>query len=354
LSPSRERLYVPFGTTAGDGVGWLAGIDTDAARVVAAFSSAPWLEPSSNGAMWGAAGPAVDEQGFVYATTGHGPPDSGPAPGVWASALVQLDADLRLVASYTPWNYCALDQAKMDLAGSAPLLLPGGSASMPLVAFGGAQGNVYLVARDRLTVAGARPACGTDPAADASLLNPFPQPQFGTRGPLNVFGPYSEIYGQLDWAKMRSKLAYYRDADGQVVLFASGSTKAAVDSTVSVPPSLVRVHVYEPLGLDPYLEVAAANDEVAFVDPGSPVVSSDGAGPPIVWVLDENAPRSASLLDPETPEPVLYAFDGATMELLWRSDDGALAHGGRYGAPVVAHGVVVVGTSSLQAFGLPQ
>ena len=35
------------------------------------------------------------------------------------------------------------------------------------------------------------------------------------------------------------------------------------------------------------------------------------------------------------------------------TDDGALALGGKYGTPVVAHGVVIVGTDRIQAFGPP-
>jgi len=48
----------------------------------------------------------------------------------------------------------------------------------------------------------ARPPCTTDSTTDRSLLPPDPQPQFGARGPLNVFGPYSEVYGNYDHAKM--------------------------------------------------------------------------------------------------------------------------------------------------------
>ena len=44
----------------------------------------------------------------------------------------------------------------------------------------------------------------TDAAKDGSLLAPTPQPQFGTRGPLNVFGPPTDRYGMGDLAKSRS------------------------------------------------------------------------------------------------------------------------------------------------------
>lgn len=86
------------------------------------------------------------------------------------------------------------------------------------------------------------------------------------------------------------------------------------------------------------------------MNPGSPVVSSDGGRSPIVWVVDQNARRSQPLLDPTTPGPVLYAIDGLTMKLLWRSATGDLEPGGKYVTPVAAHGVLYVATDRLHAF----
>jgi outer membrane protein assembly factor BamB len=354
LAVAGDRLYVPFGTYRGEGVGWLAAIDTSTASLASAFSSAPWSELDSNGGIWGAGGPAIDGVGNLWITTGNSPADSGPSPAVWGNSLLQLDRDLRLIGTYTPFNYCWLDEGNMDIGGSAAVLLPELPAtSTPFtVAFGGKQGNVYLV--DRTTLARdreARPGCSSDASSDGSLLPPDVQPQFGTRGPLNVFGPYSEEFGELDYAKMRSKPAFAIEGDERF-LYVAGSTKAAVDSDESVPPALAKLRIVTPEGEPAHLEIAAMNDAVAFVNPGSPIVAADDDRDGVVWVVDENAPRIASLLDPATPKPVLYAFDAGTLELVWRSDDGQLAHGGKYGTPVVAHGVVVVGTDRITAFGL--
>lgn len=355
LSPAGDRLYVPFGTYRGEGVGWLVAVDTADATLVAAFSSAPWSDMSSNGGIWGAAGVTVDAAGEIWATTGNSPPASASAARTWGNSLVHLDRDLALIGTYTPFNYCWLDFANMDIAASPPLLLPTlpGSMTPQTVAFGGKQGNVYLVDRTALRpAADARPPCSDDASGDASLLPPGPQPQFGTRGPLNVFGPYSELFGQLDHAKMRSRLAY-AELDGERWLFAAGATKAAEDSEQSVPPSVARLRVVASPGEAAWLEIAGYDTDVAFVNPGSPVVSSAAGDDGVVWVLDENAPRTASLLDPATPGPVLHAFDAQTLVQLWRSDDGALSRGGKYGTPVIAHGTAVVGTDRIVAFGLP-
>jgi hypothetical protein len=191
-----------------------------------------------------------------------------------------------------------------------------------------------------------------DPTSDASLLPPDPQPQFGTRGPLNVFGPYTEKYGNLDYAKMRSTPAWFVDASGTRFVFVSGASKAAADSMQSVPPSVARLLLNLQPGQPAWLTIDQRDDSLAFVNPGSPTITSNGAADAIVWVLDENASRLASLLDPSTPHPILYAIDAATLQLLWRSPDNDLYLGGKYNTPVVAHGVVFVGTDRVEAYGL--
>jgi hypothetical protein len=82
------------------------------------------------------------------------------------------------------------------------------------------------------------------------------------------------------------------------------------------------------------------------------VVTSHGSTGPIVWMVDENAQRVASLTDPAAPHPVLYAVDGTTMTPLWRSPPDELDVGGKYGAPTVVHGMVFVASDRLQAYGL--
>lgn len=72
---------------------------------------------------------------------------------------------------------------------------------------------------------------------------------------------------------------------------------------------------------------------------------------PVVWVLDENARRSAPLAGADAPSPVLYAFDGDSLDLLWKSAPGQLHTSGKCNEPVFANGTVVVGTDRIQAFG---
>jgi outer membrane protein assembly factor BamB len=360
LSPDGGLLYVPFGSYVDGGAGWLVAVDTRRPAVVSAFSVAPSSEPVANGGIWSAGGPAIDASGRVYATTGNSPADSAEAPGVWGQSLLMWDLRLRLLGTYTPFNYCALDVGDIDLGGSSPVLIPeldAASTTTPhLIAFGGKQGNVYLLDRDALG-SGAphldhRPPCTDDSTTDRSLLPPDPQPQYQAGGPLNVFGPYSDAYGRGDWARMRSTPAYFQPADGSAVLFVSGSTRPAEDSTEAVPPGVARLRIVTSPGQAAYVAIEATAADVAFLSPGSPVVTSNAAADAVVWVLDANLPRSHPLIGPDVPHPVLYALDAATLQILWRSAPDDLPVGGKYNTPAIAHGVVYVGTDRIQAFGL--
>jgi hypothetical protein len=359
LSPDGRLLYVPFGAYNDKGAGWMVAVDTATPRLASAFAGAPSSVAFANGGMWASGGPAIDDQGNVYSTTGNGTTDTTNVPGFWGqSVLVWVPgAPLTLVGTYTPWNYCQMDQGDVDLAGGAVVILPDlgtANTSTPhLITFGGKQGNQYLVDRDHMPGGlASRAPCSASPVAERSLLPPNPQPQFGEPGPLNVFGPYSENYAMVDYAKGRSTGAFFRAADGTNYLFVTGSSKAAVDSTVTVPPCLVRLRIVTAPGRPAYLAVDASENTFGFLSPGSPWVTSDGAKNAILWVLVANVTRVASLADPNVPHPILYALDPMTLKALWVSTPEMLHVGGKYNAPAFGHGMVFVGTDRIQAFGL--
>jgi hypothetical protein len=136
-------------------------------------------------------------------------------------------------------------------------------------------------------------------------------------------------------------------------VFVSGSTRAAENSIVSVPPGVARLRIVTGSGQPAYLAVDATAKQVAFLSPGSPVVTSnvDSSGG-LVWVLDANLPRAGPLVGPDVPHPVLYALDADSMQVVGRSAPDQLDIGGKYNTPAMAHGVVYVGTDRIQAFGL--
>jgi outer membrane protein assembly factor BamB len=250
-----------------------------------------------------------------------------------------------------------MDQHDTDLAAGTPMILPDldpATTSTPhLIAFGGKQGNAYLV--DRAHLAGRldqRPPCSSDSTTDKSLLPPEKQPQFGARGPLNVFGPYSENANDRDQAKARSTPAYFRGADGTHYVFFSGSTKVKVGSSDVKPPSLARLRVVTTPGQPAYFAIDATDTSMKCLTPGSPVVTSNGSDNAIVWVLDANVLRTHPLVGPNVPHPILYAIDATTLKVLWSSTPSQLQVGGKYSHPTIARGVVFVGTDRIQAFGL--
>lgn len=353
LSPDGQRLYVGFGETE---TGWTVSVDTAQARVHSAFASQAMPHRGAGG-LWGSGGPAVDEDGHVYVVTGSGFEGYKAQPHDWTQSVLKFadtEAGLQLRGTYTPFNHCRSATADIDLGSGGALLVPA-DAQAPgprLLVVGGKQGNAYLLDRDRLPGAlDWRPDCDTPAWADGSLLPPTSQPQFGTRGPLNVFGPYSEDDGAMDIARARSVPAFYRDAQGARHVLLTGNTRQRIALPDARPPSLVRLRIETGDDAQPYLAVAARQDSEILHNPGPAVITSHGGREAIAWVLDENARRSASLAGDDAPRPVLYAFDATTLALLWRSAPGQLYTSGKYNAPAFARGLAVVGTDRIQAFG---
>lgn len=356
LSPDGTRLYVTFGESE---TGWLVAVDTASATVASAFAAVAMPHRGSGG-IWGAGGAAVDATGQVFVVTGTGFDGHRDDAGNWAQSVLALGdsaaSGLTLRGSYTPFNHCASATMDIDLGSGGAMLIPDldptTTTTPRLLALGGKQGNVYLLDRTRLPGRlDRRQPCSDDAAGDASLLPPQDQPQFGRRGPLNVFGPYSDKDAALNQARGRSVPAYFGGERGTPYLFVTGNTRQAEGSSVAVAPSLVRLAIDAEPGRAAYLRVDGAANDSVFRNPGSPVVTSNGPRDAIVWVLDENADRSAPLVGADAPQPVLYAYDALSLALLWRSAPGQLATSGKYNEPAFGRGQVFVGTDRIQAFG---
>jgi hypothetical protein len=357
LSPDGSLLYATFGESI---PGWVVAVDTSTAKVASAFASVA-VPHGTAGGIWGAGGAAIDMQGNVFVIVGTAFGGYLDQPHDWVqSALMfpQPASDgFTLRGTYTPFNYCHSAMMDIDVGSGGAILLPDldplTTSTPHLMAFGGKQGNLYLVNRtDMPGRLDGRQACSDDASSDTSLLSPNPQLQFGKSGPLNIFGPYSEDGNAVDQAKSRSVPAYFSAVDGRQFLFVSGSSKKDEHSDINVPPCLARVKVVVMPGKPAYLEVDQLEQTVVLENPGSPVVTSHGSMSPIVWVLDEHAHRSTSLAGPNAPRPVLYAFDALTLRLLWNSEPGELSAGGKYSEPAIARGTVFVATDRVQAFGL--
>lgn len=357
LSPDDRYVFA----TIGQGRGWVVAIDTAHKALASAFSSTP-LSEDSIGGVWGSTGVSIDTKGNVYAVTGaSGSQRHAPPLHNWAQSVLKFDpvsgSGLTLRGVYTPFNYCRTEAGDVDVGSSGAAILPDADSNSlsedPLLAVGGKQGNAYLIGRSSFRAPGnERRSCSEEADTDQSLLPPDPQPQYGKRGPLNIFGPYSDAEGMLDRAKNRGTPAFFRDAAGDEYLFYSGTSKDPEDTEVSVAPSMVRLKLVRSSGAHPYLRVDGRPMDFVWQNPGPPVISSDGGKNAIVWVLDENAARSAILTGPRAPQPVLYAIDAKTLKVLWKSGDGLLQASGKYNSPTIADGTVYVGTDRIVAFGI--
>jgi mono/diheme cytochrome c family protein len=369
LSSDGARLYVSFGLD--NSSGWLVAVDTSHPRVATAFSSTA-ITSEIQGGMWASGGPSVDLQGNVYIATGASYTQwqrHAGIPGVfpetahsWGQSILQLKDDpvtgFELVGTYTPFNYCLAAANDIDLGSSGTVIidLDQSKTSTPhLLALGGAkQGNAYLLDRTRMPGGVTkRHPCSDDSSSDLSLLSPENQPQFGKRGPINIFGPYTDEHAMLNQARSRTTLAYFHAPTGDDYVYITGSKKRGEDFQVSTPPGLAKLKIVTSSGQPAYLHVDQLEQTQTFDNPGSPIVTSRRGGKDaIVWVLDMNAAEQTTLYGPDAPEPVLYAFDAINLKLLWKSSPGVLLPSGKYNEPTVVNGAVFVGTDRVQAFGL--
>ena len=364
LNSDGSRLYVTF---AGNW-GWIVSIDTDSASVASAFSATTRSE--ENGGMWASGGPSIDSDDNIHIATGARNSRAIRAQGIpaifpdsehnWGQSVIRLRDDLEtgfeLTGTYSPFNYAQAQVMDIDLGSSGTVVIdldPAITSTPHLLVAGGKQGNVYLI--DRENMPGSlvkRPAPSENSNTDGSLLAPEIQPQFGKRGPLNVFGPYEDRNGMGNQARSRSTAAYFKSETGRSYIFVTGSAKTGKGVDISTPPGLARLEIVTAPGQPAYLRIDQLEGTHTFHNPGSPIVTSNGGRNAIVWVSDMNVPRRAPLRGPRASRPVLYAFDALTFELLWKSAPDELASSGKYNELAIARGVVYVGTDRIQAFGL--
>lgn len=370
LTADGSRLYIPFGKDMASG--WIVAIDVNTTKVDTAFSTTAVTEEVQGG-MWASGGPSIDNEGRIHIATGANVDVTSlqiGIPGIypdsehnWGQSIIQLSDDpeegFQLTGTYTPFNYCQSQAADIDLGSSGTVVIdldPATTGTPHLLALvGGKQGNAYLL--DRNSLPGSlvkRQECSFDSTTDKSLLSPHDQPHLGQPGPINIFGPYSDDIGWMDIAKSRTTLAYFKSETGENFLYGTGGTKQEVDSPVNVPPGLVKLKIVTEPDKPAYLEISLQEETVAFKNPGSAVISSNGSKDAILWVLDMNAVRSVSLWDDNNlPEPILYAFDPLTLDVIWQSTPGELYTSGKYNEPTIIMGTALVGTDRIQAFGLP-
>jgi len=137
LALSHGMVYMAFGSSApdcGQYHGTIVASQTDGQGPLLSYQ----VPSEDQAGIWGPSGPAIDNQGKVYVSTG----DDESITGKWdlSNAVLRLSPTLQLEDSFAPPNWRLQDTGNQDLGSEGPALLPDG-----LVFIAGKSGDGYLL-----------------------------------------------------------------------------------------------------------------------------------------------------------------------------------------------------------------
>jgi outer membrane protein assembly factor BamB len=140
LAIANGRVYAPYGGLfgdCGDYHGVVVGVSLDGTGPLLSYRV-----PSERAAgIWAPSGPAVEDSGNVLVSTGN----SFSSTYELGNSVLRLSPTLRLLDSFAPSNWLALNQGDVDVGSVGPALLSGG-----LVFQAGKEGVGYLLHGDDL------------------------------------------------------------------------------------------------------------------------------------------------------------------------------------------------------------
>jgi fibronectin type 3 domain-containing protein len=336
LSLVNNTVYVAWSSHGDIGFyhGWVVAWDvsklaSNGLVVKGVFNTSP--NDGLAGIWQGGGGLTFEPDGSAfYFETGNG---SGGAPTIGANgfptndnyneALVKLVADpttsptnqngngwgFKVVDYFIPYDVASLDGADSDFGSGAPTLLPdsaGIAGHAHLIVVGGKEGKLYVLDRDHL---------GHYSANDDNALNSVPDGSGHNTPPVLVSG----LLSTSSWFNGKLFVSSgYNDRAFTFILSQKGILSPASQTAV------------QSFGFEP----------------GSPIISANGANNGIVWLLDRNANE-------------LHAYDATTLATeLWNSSQKAggadnLGAATKFAVPTEANGMVYVGTmTGLVVYGL--
>ncbi len=294
--------------------GWILGYSTANLSLTTVFNATP---NGIDGGFWeSGAGIAIDPQGFLYVATGNGTFDTSfdanglPILGNYGNTLLKLAIDptytrtvngwgLKVVDFFTPSNQDLLDAIDADFGSSGPMILPdsAGSAAHPhLMTVMGKETRMFLVDRDNM----------------------------------GKFNPGGEQVVQILSNNLNSSFASPAFAGSTMYI----ATRGDVNKAFTIANGAIQAP-------------ATSQSRQTFGYPGAnPSLSFNGSSYGIEWLLD---PTSSQL----------FAFNANDLlNPLYGSNQAAgnrdsLTSVTKFDVPVVANGMVYVGTStSIAGFGL--
>ncbi|HKV91807.1 MAG TPA: hypothetical protein VJW20_04585 [Candidatus Angelobacter sp.] len=311
---SQGTLFIGFSACP---TGWLLSYDAASLSQIAVLNMSPdvdgYGEFGGAGGVWlGGGGPAADDAGNVYVSTGNGPFDDGPE---WGDSILKLDSHLHIIDHFTPSDWAFLQCRDLDVSAGGIMLVPGESQ---LVA-GGKAGKMYLINTANL---------GQLQPNDAGALQTlFFSPGSATESCVDNHG--NTVTGQAGTSSFYGTPAWF-----------NGSFFVGND------PGPVKAFTYN----SSQITAAGATPQsiAAFSYGTTPFVSANGTDNGIVWVLDHGKP----IQDPHSSTPAsatLRAYDATNISrLLYSSAQNAAdtpGFGIKFTEPIVANGKVFMATA---------
>jgi hypothetical protein len=311
---SGGTLYIGFSACP---TGWLLSYDAASLTQIAVRNMSPNVDGYGQfggaGGVWmGGGGPAADDQGNVYVSTGNGFYDGATE---WGDSILKVDAQLHVNDHFTPFDWSFLQCRDLDVSAGGIMLVPGQGQ---LVA-GGKAGKMYLVnlgnmGQVQANDAGAAQTLFFSPGATSqTCVTNLAQTVTGDAGTSSFYGTGAWFNGSV----------FVGNDPGPVKQFVLNSGHLTAGATTA--------------------------EQIAGFSYGTtPFISSNGSSAGILWVLDHGLP----IQDPHaaTPAPaILRAYDATNIaHLLYSSAQNAAdvpGFGIKFTEPIVANGKVFIATA---------
>jgi hypothetical protein len=264
------------------------------------------------GGVWmGGGGPAADDQGNVYLSTGNGFYDGATE---WGDSILKVDSQLHINDHFTPFDWSFLQCRDLDVSAGGIMLIPGQSQLVG----GGKAGKMYLVNAGNMgqvqpNDAGAAQTLFFSPGATSqTCVTNTGQTVTGDMGKTSFYGTAAWFNGSL----------FVGNDPGPVKQFTlSSGHLSAVAST--------------------------AETIEAFSYGTTPFISANGTSNGILWVLDHGQPVQDPVASPAPA--ILRAYDATNISrLLYSSGQNAAdvpGFGIKFTEPIVANGKVFITTA---------
>lgn len=316
---ANSSVFIGFG---GCHSGWLLSYNAKNLTQTGVFNSSPDLNGEGTyggaGGVWmGGGGPAADNSGNVYITTGNGPYDGTTAFG---DSVLKFDSQLHLLDHFTPHDWQYMDCQDKDLAAGGLLLIPGSIEALA----GGKNGKLYL-----LNTAGLGGMQANDSGATQTL---WFEP--------DLSAPYTTSCTDSTGHTWTAEINSY-EIFGTAAYF-NGAVYLGVSPTASYVPGPLRKFTYTgQLSPGP-----VSSDSILSSSYGTtPFISSNGTTAGIVWMIDHGQPIQSAGTQTAA---ILRAYDTSllTTELYNSGENSgdAPGFGIKFTSPIVANGKVYFAT----------